>query len=69
MRGLFDVPNEVIPRIKNSALSAPGSPDRWYEITPARRPANEPVKLELGCLSSAGLIVLIDPITLFFFCF
>ena len=28
-------PNEVTPRMKNSASSSPGSPERWYAITPA----------------------------------
>ena len=29
IRGLFAYPKLVTPRIKNSALSAPGSPDLW----------------------------------------
>ena len=34
MSGLLLNPKVVTPRIKKAALSAPGSPDLWYEINP-----------------------------------
>ena len=69
INGLFLYPKVVTPLMKNSALSWPGSPDLWYEITPASLPARLVVRFVVGCFNSEGFIVVIEPITLFFFCF
>ena len=61
-------PKVLTPRIKNSALSLPGSPLLWYEITPATLPAREVVKLLVGIRNSSGLIEVTAAITLDFFC-
>ena len=68
IKGLFLYPKVVTPRIKNSALSAPGSPERWYEISPAIFPAKAVVKFDEGIFKSDAFTVEMDPMTLFFFC-
>ena len=56
------------PRIQKFAPSAPGSPVRCIEITPAIRPANDVLRLLEGTRSSAGLMDCTAPTTLAFFC-
>ena len=59
----------MTPRIKNSALSFPGSPLLWYEITPASRPANAVVRLLDGIRKFLGSMASMEATTLAFFCF
>ena len=68
IRGLVLAPNVVIPRTKKSALSWPGSPLRWYAITPATLPASAVVRLLEGTFKVATSIVEMEPMTLSFFC-
>lgn len=48
--------------------AAPGSPVEVIEITPASFPAKEVVSEELGAFSSRPFTLVIDPVTLTFFC-
>jgi hypothetical protein len=48
-------------------LSNPGSPERWYEISPAILPAIAVVRLLDGIFNSLGLTVVMEAITLSFF--
>ena len=58
----------VTPRMKNSALSRPGSPESCWVIIPAILPPRAVVRLLEGTLSSAGRIVEMELTTLSFFC-
>src|SRR5690606_34147223 len=48
-RGLLS-PVVLLPRIKISALSAPGSPERLSAVSPGTNPDNELVRLTAGLL-------------------
>ena len=52
IKGLLLKPKVVTPLIKKAALSAPGSPDLWYEINPEILPASVFVIFEVGCFNS-----------------
>ena len=62
------LPNVPLPRIKISALSSPGSPERVLAIIPAVFPANELLKLtEASFLISSPPTCEIDPVNVAFF--
>ena len=69
MSGLVLAPKVVIPRTKKSALSWPGSPERWYAMIPATFPASAVVRLLDGTFNVCTSMAVTEPITLSFFCF
>ena len=68
IKGLLVRPNVVTPLTKNWALSSPGSPFLWQEISPAIRPERAVVRLLAGILNSDGFIEDMAPTTASFFC-
>ncbi len=67
-RIFFITKSGVTPRIKKLALLLPGSPERWYAIRPATRPASAVVRLLEGTFNSCGLMEVTEPTTSAFFC-